>query len=304
MADRVAVMRDGALVGTSTVADITATEIANLMVGRNLDLRRLAARQPPGEIKLEVCGLAVAGRSGMTELRSMDFSVAAGEIVGVAGVAQNGQEALVASLGGLVPATAGTMRLAGVDLTHASTAARRAAGMAFVPADRHHVGLALDATLTDNSCAGQQHLAPLARWGWLQTEQMVARARKYIAKYDIRGATPSGLARSLSGGNQQKLVLGRELGQDASVLVIDQPTWGVDVGAIEFIYQQLDEVRAAGCAILLVSADLNEIMQLSDRVLVLHDGELVGTATGTEVTDEYCLGQLMAGLDRLVEEAV
>lgn len=303
MADRVAVMRDGALVGTDAVAATTVAKIANLMVGRNLDLRRLAARKPPGETQLEVRDLAVAGRPGMTALQPVSFSVAAGEIVGVAGVAQNGQEALVASLGGLVPATAGTVRIAGADLTFARMAARRAAGMAFVPADRHHAGLALDATLVDNSCAGRHHLPPLSKRGWLQPEQMVARARKHIAEYDIRGVSPSGLARSLSGGNQQKLVLSRELGQGARVLVVDQPTWGVDVGAIEFIYRQLDEARAAGCAILLVSADLNEIMQLSDRVLVLHDGALAATVTGAGVTDEYVLGQLMAGLGGLAKMA-
>jgi general nucleoside transport system ATP-binding protein len=305
ISDEVTVMRDGRVVGRLRTAGTDAAQLARLMVGREVLLRVEKTAARPGATVLEVRDLAVAGAdggrplAGTRPLSGVTFAVRAGEIVGVAGVEGNGQTELVEALAGLVePARlSGSVRFAGADVTRLGARARRERGIAHVPEDRLRRGLLLDFDLASNAILGD-HYRPPAVAGpgrfWLDPAAIRARARRVIADFDVRPADPALPARALSGGNQQKLVLGREFERAPRLLLVAQPTRGVDIGAIEFIHKKIVALRDAGCAVLLVSAELEEVTALADRLLVLHAGRLAGEVDPAAATHEE-IGLLMTG---------
>lgn len=244
---------------------------------------------------LAVRDLVISSR-GRRVLDGVSFDVAAGEILGIAGVEGNGQTELIEAIAGLCHADAGTISLGGRDITHASVRERTEAGLAHIPEDRHRRGLILDYSIADNLILGDQHqYAQGAKRAWsLDDDRIEANARDEIERFDIRPPKQELPARALSGGNQQKIVIAREMGGAYTVLLASQPTRGVDVGAIEFIHARLLAAREAGKAILLVSAELSEILSLSDRVAVMYRGRIVATLSRGEATEER-LGPLMTG---------
>jgi ABC-type uncharacterized transport system ATPase subunit len=296
IADKITVIRRGKVVGSRTPADCTENELAELMVGRAVSLRVDRGRSHPQDVMLEVSSLRAKNDRGHEALEGVDFSVRAGEIVGIAGVAGNGQEELVETLIGLRRPTAGTIRLAGQDLTRAPVETRRDRGVAFVPADRHRFGLVLTYPLDDNlaltryaerSFAGG--FAGIVR----NFRAILENALRLMKEFDVRAPGPKVPASSLSGGNQQKVVVAREFRHDLKLLVLDQPTRGLDVGSIEFIHKQVIARRDDGVAVLLVSAELDEVLDLADRVLVMFRGRIVGTFPAEEAQREK-VGLLMA----------
>ncbi|SDP50420.1 simple sugar transport system ATP-binding protein [Streptomyces sp. cf386] len=287
--DRVTVLRDGRVVARLVTAETSADEIAAAMTGRTVELDRIHAPGTPGEVVLDVAGLATDAVNGI------DLTVHAGEIVGIAGVAGNGQSELVEALAGLRPTTAGRVTLQGADITHASATERRAKGLAYVPEDRHAVGTAPAASVADNLAMGH-HRTSLSSRGLLPPTAVRAHAKRLVERFGIKTSTPEVPASALSGGNLQKLLIGRELAHDAPLLLVEQPTRGVDIGAIQNIHDQLIAYRDAGHAVLLVSAELSEIRGLADRVLVMYEGRVAASYTKDEA-DERTLGLAMAGGD-------
>ena len=296
IADRITVIRRGKVVGSRRPSETNENELAELMVGRAVSLRVDRGRSHPGEAMLEVRGLRARNDRGHDVLQGVDLSVRAGEILGIAGVAGNGQEELVEALIGLRKPTAGTIRLAGHDLTHASVDERRDRGMAFVPADRHKYGLVLTYPLDDNLALTRYGDPPFAGGfaGIIRNfKAITANAIRLMKEFDIRAPDPKAPAGTLSGGNQQKVVVAREFRHDLRLLVLDQPTRGLDVGSIEFIHKQVIGRRDDGAAVLLISAELDEVLDLSDRVLVMFRGQIVGTFPAEEAQREK-VGLLMA----------
>lgn len=285
--DRVTVLRDGRVVARLVTAETSADEIAAAMTGRAVELDRIHPPGTPGEVVLDVRDLATDG------VRDVGLTVRAGEIVGIAGVAGNGQSELVQALAGLRPATGGTVTLGGEDITHASAAERRAKGLAYVPEDRHAVGTAPAASVADNLAMGH-HRTSLSARGLLPPSAVRAHAGRLIERFGIKAASPEVPAAALSGGNLQKLLIGRELAHEAPLLLVEQPTRGVDIGAVQNIHDQLIASRDAGHAILLVSAELSEIRGLADRVLVMYEGRITASYPKHEA-DERALGLAMAG---------
>ncbi len=298
--DAVSVMRRGEMVRTLVTAETSPAEIAEAMVGRRVLLRVDKAPATPGEVLLEARGLTLVDGRGVARLKDVSFDLLAGEILGVAGVAGNGQSELLEVLAGYAPATAGELRLAGrpLDLGRATNAdARREAGMAHVPEDRHRRGLVMPFAEWENSCFGYQREARLqGPAGTLDRKAIRDLAREAIARFDIRPPSCDLKTANFSGGNQQKIVLAREIEREPDVLLIGQPTRGVDIGAIEFIHREIVALRDRGKAIILVSVELDEIQALADRVLVMFDGRVSGERLAAE-TDERELGLLMAGVD-------
>ncbi|MFC9294523.1 ABC transporter ATP-binding protein [Streptomyces sp. NPDC057011] len=282
--DNVTVLRDGRVTARLRTADTTAEEIAEAMTGRRVALDRVHPPGTPGEAVLSV-----------SAVRGVDLTVRAGEIVGIAGVAGNGQSELVEALAGLRPVGSGRVELAGRDITHAPPARRRTAGLAYIPEDRSAVGTAPAASVAENLAMGH-HRRPLAtRRGLLHPEALRAHARVLIERFGIKTHSPAAPAGALSGGNLQKLLVGRELAHEAPLLLVEQPTRGVDIGAVRHIHDQLIAYRDAGHAILLVSAELSEIQALSDRILVMYEGRIAASYTRDEA-DERALGLAMAGV--------
>ena len=296
--DNVSVMRQGALVATRKTNETTVEELAELMVGRRVLLRVEKGPARPGDVLLSVRNLTVKDARGVTMVDNISFDVRAGEIVGIAGVAGNGQSELLETVTGIRKAVSGTVTLDGrpVDLTGAADAADlRERGMAHVPEDRHHMGLVLPFEESENAILGYHRHEKYAKGVLLDVEAVRADAREKIRKYDIRPADPRLKTANFSGGNQQKIVLAREMEQDPKVLIVGQPTRGVDVGAIEFIHKRLIEMRDRGKAVLLVSVELDEIRSLSDRILVMFAGRVVGERDSEATEGE--LGLLMAGVE-------
>ncbi|MEU6126530.1 ABC transporter ATP-binding protein [Streptomyces sp. NPDC047123] len=281
--DAVTVLRDGRVAARLRTADTSADGIAAAMTGRAVELDRIHPAGSPGGPVLTVEHLVADG------VRDVSLSVRAGEIVGIAGVAGNGQSELAEAVAGLRPATAGRVTLAGQDIGRASAAGRRAAGLAYVPEDRTAVGTAPAATVAENLAMGHHRGHGLLRPGWLREH-----ARDLVERFGIKAASTGHRAGSLSGGNLQKLVIGRELAHEAPLLIVEQPTRGVDIGAVQTIHDHLIAHRDAGHAVLLVSAELSEIRGLSDRVLVMYEGA-VAAEFAREQADEHSLGLAMAG---------
>jgi simple sugar transport system ATP-binding protein len=302
LSDEVTVMRDGRVVGQLHTRDTNAAELARLMVGRDVLLRVEKTPARPGAAVLTVRGLGVIGGSGDDDTRRLEgvsFEVRGGEIVGVAGVEGNGQTELIEALAGLVPPVrlVGAILLSGEDVTGLGAGERKGRGIAHVPEDRHRRGLLLDFDLSENTILGVQDRPPVvARPGgvWLQRAAIRDRAARIVREFDVRPPNLELPARALSGGNQQKLILGRELDLHPKVLLVAQPTRGVDIGAIEFIHRQIVALRDAGCAILLVSAELEEVTALADRLLILHQGKVAGEVDPA-TTPQAEIGLLMTG---------
>jgi general nucleoside transport system ATP-binding protein len=296
IADRITVIRRGRVVGSRRPVETSKSELAELMVGRAVSLRVDRGHSHPGDVVLEVSGLRVKDDRGHEVVQGIDLAVRAGEIVGIAGVAGNGQDELVEALIGLRRAAAGAIRLRGRDIGRATVDRRRDLGIAYVPADRHRFGLVLTYPLEDNLCLTRYAEPPFAGGfaGIVRNSRSIAaNAANLIREFDVRASAPRVTAGTLSGGNQQKVVVAREFRHDLKLLVIDQPTRGLDVGSIEFIHKQVIARRDAGVAVLLVSAELDEVLDLSDRILVLFRGRVVGEFPAAQAQRET-VGLLMA----------
>jgi ABC-type uncharacterized transport system ATPase subunit len=294
VADRVTVMRRGEEVGTKPVSETNIAELARMMVGREVlfDVERKPAK--PGEVVLEVRDLLVAGAGGVPAIRSVSFDVHEGEIFGIAGVNGNGQTELAEAITGMRRTEGGSIHLHGVDVTHAHVDRRRAAGVAHIPEDRMRIGLNLNATVDENLIVSRYRNPMINRFGFLRWANIRQFTRDVIRDFDVAAAQAGKGIATLSGGNLQKIVLGRELTGDPSLIVANQPTRGLDVGSIEFVYRTLLEARDRGAAILLISVELDEIMSLSDRIAVLFRGRFAGEMGSSQVSEDK-LGILMAG---------
>jgi len=296
VADRCTVLRRGRVVGTVTVADTTEARMAEMMVGRKVSFAVDKAPAKPGAVTLEIRNLSVMGNRKVLGLRDFSLEVRKGEIVGVAGVDGNGQAELVEALTGMRRAESGQVLLNGTDITADSVRQRIRKGIAHIPEDRHKHGLVLDYSLEDNMILELYDQPPFARRGLLDREAIRPYAEKILSDFDVRsGKGVDSNARDLSGGNQQKAIVGREIELDPEVLIAVQPTRGLDVGAIEYIHRRLVEQRDGGKAVLLVSLELDEIQNLSDRIAVLFRGERMGLLEAS-ATDENEIGLLMAGV--------
>ena len=305
--DTVSVMRRGEMTATVKTAETSPEQLAELMVGRKVLLRVDKVPAQPGEVVLDVSNLKVVDDKGVTRLKGVDLQVRAGEILGIAGVAGNGQSELLEVLGGYMIGT-GEVRLNGapIDLSgrHADGQSRRAKGIAHVPEDRQREGLIMDFTAWENTAFGY-HKDPAYQSGLLMDNAAIrADTEGKMERFDVRPPNPRLAAKNFSGGNQQKIVLAREIERKPELLLVGQPTRGVDIGAIEFIHQQIVALRDQGKAILLVSVELDEIMGLSDRIAVMFDGQIMGERLPAE-TNEKELGLLMAGItDTAAEHSV
>jgi ABC-type uncharacterized transport system ATPase subunit len=298
IADRITVIRRGRVVGSRIPAETDESDLAALMVGRDVQLVVDRGESHPSEVRLQVEGLKVRDDRGSEVVRGVDFEIRAGEIFGIAGVAGNGQDELVEAIVGLRKPAAGSVRLDGRDVTNATTRQMTNLGTGYVPADRHRFGLVLSFSVADNLVLTDYYRPPYAHGIVRNDEAIEERGARAIAEYDVRTPSPDVMAGTLSGGNQQKLVVARELDGDLRLIVLDQPTRGLDVGSIEFIHRQAIKKRDAGTAVLLVSAELDEVLELSDRVAVMYRGQIVSVVDG-RTADRNEVGMLMAtGLRR------
>jgi general nucleoside transport system ATP-binding protein len=293
IADRITVIRRGKVVGSRTPAETDEDELAELMVGREVQLTVDRGESHPGEVMLQVRDLRVSTDRGREVVAGLGFEVHTGEILGIAGVAGNGQDELVGAITGLRQPSGGSITLDGEDVTHAGPREMHERRMSFVPADRQRFGLVLSYSLSDNIILTDYYAEPYARGILRNGGAIAARAVEAIEQFDVRTPSPNVATGTLSGGNQQKLIVAREFGRDLSLLVLDQPTRGLDVGSIEFIHRQIIRKRDAGTAILLVSAELDEILELSDRIGVMYRGRLVEIVDGRTANKE-AIGLLMA----------
>ncbi len=293
--DRVSVMRRGEMVAHFDTARTSAQELASAMVGRPVLLKVDKTPAAPGEVALEAEGLVVRDRSGVARVDHVSLALRAGEIVGVAGVSGNGQSELLLALAGVAHPQEGRIALGGREVTRLSPAALRKLGLAHVPEDRHHMGLVLPFEENESALLGYQDDPAYGRGPLLDREAVRADARVKIRAYDVQPPDCLLKTANFSGGNQQKIVLAREMERAPKVLLVGQPTRGVDIGAIEFIHKRLIAMRDAGAAILLVSVELDEIMALSDRILVMCGGRVTGERRAAE-TNAQELGLLMAGV--------
>ncbi|HSP71239.1 MAG TPA: ABC transporter ATP-binding protein [Gaiellaceae bacterium] len=300
LADRITVLRRGKKIGTVPGAGATEAELARMMVGREVVLR---VEKPPaesGDVLLDVEGLQVHDDRGIEKVRDVSLQVRAGEIVGIAGVDGNGQTELVEALTGLRRFESGSVTVAGKRFERHTTARKMLdAGIGHIPEDRQRRGLVLEFTLAENVALHDYCNEPDSSHGVLFPGRLVARARRLISEFDVRGGEPLTKAAALSGGNQQKLVVAREVARDPRVLVAAQPTRGLDVGAIEYVHNRLITERGEGRAILLISLELDEVLALSDRILVMYEGEIVGEhAAG--VTEEEVGIEMLGGRREVV----
>jgi simple sugar transport system ATP-binding protein len=294
VSDRITVMRRGRVVATTTPAQSSPAGLAQLMVGRPVLLRVEKGPAHPGEAVLRLEGLTVADDRHQVAVDRVDLEVRAGEIVGIAGVEGNGQDELVESLTGLRRARAGRILLGGRDITHLSTRRVLMAGLGTIPADRRRMGAILELSVADNLVLTDFDREPFARGLVRRLRAVWENAVRVIKAFDIRAESPSQQLGSLSGGNQQKVVVARELDGDPRVLIASQPTRGVDVGSIEFIHHQIVERRDSGLGVLLVSSELDEILSLADRVAVMYRGRVVAMLEGQGIESDR-IGLLMAG---------
>ncbi len=294
IADRIAVLRRGRVVGDVVPGEVSEAELAQMMVGRPVELVVSKTEGEPGEPVLEVEDLTVLDDRNHPVVAGVSFTVHAGEIVGIAGVQGNGQTELVEALTGLRPALAGTVRLLGEDITHASPRRVHDRSVAHVPEDRQRSGLVLPFTVAENLVLDSYYLEPFSRglrMNWDATRDV---ARRLVEEYDVRTPSIEVEVADLSGGNQQKVIVAREFSRDVRLVIASQPTRGLDVGSIEYIHERIVQERDEGSAILIVSTELDEVMALSDRILVIFRGEVVAERRPRE-TDPTELGLFMAG---------
>jgi general nucleoside transport system ATP-binding protein len=293
IADRISVLRRGKLVETIPREGATEAGLARSMVGREVLLRVEKKPAQPGDPLLQIEEVVVRDDRGLEAVRGVSFDVRAGEIVGIAGVDGNGQTELIDALTGLRHSASGSIRIGGEELNRATAREALDAGMGHIPEDRQRRGLVLDFNLAENLVLHDYGREPFSRLGWINPRNWFRWARGLLQEFDVRGGGPTTRGGSLSGGNQQKVVIARELARNPSVLIAAQPTRGLDVGAIEFVHRRLVEQRDAGKAVLLVSLELEEILSLSDRILVLYEGRIVAEFP-PDVSEEE-LGFAMVG---------
>jgi simple sugar transport system ATP-binding protein len=293
ISDRITTLRRGKVVDTVPREGATEEGLATMMVGREVLLRVDKKPAQPTEPVLSVESLSVNDDRGLPAVRDVSFEVRAGEIVGVAGVDGNGQSELIDALTGLRKPESGRVVVGGDDVTSTSVRDHLDEGVGHIPEDRQRRGLVLEFTLAENLALFAYRQPPVSRHGWLSPRRMIERAKGLLTAYDVRGGGPQTRAAALSGGNQQKVVLAREVERDPQVLIAAQPTRGLDVGAIEFVHRRLVEERDEGRAILLVSFELEEVLSLSDRILVVYEGRIVGEYPPTATQEE--LGLAMVG---------
>ena len=300
VSDRCTVLRKGKYVGTVETKDTTPEKLSAMMVGRDVSFQVDKGPAKPGDVVLDVRNISVSGGHGKKDaVHNASFQVRQGEIVCIAGIDGNGQTELVYGLSGLEPLKEGSITLDGKDVTHDSIRRKSILGMSHIPEDRHKHGLVLDYSLEDNLVL-QRYFEPAftSPLGILRRKEIRGYAEKLIDNFDVRsGQGPATPVRAMSGGNQQKAIIAREIDKDPHLLIAVQPTRGVDIGAIEFIHKQLIEQRDAGKAVLLVSLELDEVMDVPDRILVIYEGEIVGEFKPGDVTMEE-LGLYMTGAKR------
>lgn len=294
LSDNITVMRDGKVVGNVSTSEATAEGLARMMVGREVLLRVKKDDAKPREPVLGVRGLTLRGAERNAILDGVSFEVRGGEILGIAGVEGNGQTELIEILAGLRKATAGEVLLEGEPIDGLDPRQRKRRGIAHIPEDRHRRGLLLTFDLASNSILGVHRDPPISGAVLLNNGVIVKRAERLVAEYDVRPTNISLPARALSGGNQQKLIVAREFDIKPRLILVSQPTRGVDIGATEFIHRKLIELRDAGAAVLLVSAELDEVLSLSDRVVVIYEGRIVGEVDPKTVGEEQ-IGLMMTG---------
>ncbi|MBN1811036.1 MAG: ABC transporter ATP-binding protein [Anaerolineae bacterium] len=294
IADRVVVLRNGRVVGETTPAETSEGQLAEMMVGREVML--VVEKEPasPGDIVLSVCDLSAQDTRHHPVLRNVNLFVRAGEVLGIAGVQGNGQTELVEVLTGLHPATSGSVSILGQDVTNAPPRKITELGVAHIPEDRQQDGLVLSFPVSDNLVLCTYYQQPFARGIQVQFDQVCEYAERVVTEFDVRPPNIALEVASLSGGNQQKVIVAREFSRPIKLLIAAQPTRGLDVGSIEYIHRRLIEKRDEGCAVLLVSVELDEIMALSDRIAVMYEGQIADTVDADQITREE-LGLLMAG---------
>lgn len=295
VADRITVMRGGHVVGTTKPSETNEQQLAAMMVGREVILTVDKTPAKPKENVLKVDGLRVRDQRSLEAVRGISFDVCAGEILGIAGVQGNGQTELAEALTGLRNPEAGKIQLSNLDLTGKSPRAFTETGLAHIPEDRQKHGLVMSYTVADNMILCDYYQPPFSSHGMLQQTAVDENARKLIKEYDVRTPSPYVAAGKLSGGNQQKVIVARELSREVKLVIANQPTRGLDVGSIEYIHKEIVSMRDLGVAVLLISAELDEIMALSDRIAVMYRGEIVITVDAKSVTREQ-LGLWMAGV--------
>ena len=302
VADRCSVLRKGKYIGTVNVADVTKEELSEMMVGRKVQLSVQKSESHPGDTVLHVENMTVAGSHQKKAVNGVSFDVRKGEIVCIAGIDGNGQSELAYALSGLMPIESGKVELLGEDVTHSSVRRINNIGFAHIPEDRHEYGLVLDYSLAQNLVLKKYLSEGFQKNGFIRFSEVERYANELIDRFDIRsGQGASTTARSMSGGNQQKAIIAREIDYAPELLLAVQPTRGLDVGAIEYIHSQLVAQRDSGKAILLISLELDEVLELSDRILVIYEGELVGELDPRTTTPQE-LGLYMAGAKRNTKE--
>jgi ABC-type uncharacterized transport system ATPase subunit len=297
IADRITVLRRGKTIETVPAEGATEASLARAMVGRDVLLRVDKKPAQPGDVLLAVEDLHVNDDRGIAKVRGVSFEVRAGEIVGIAGVDGNGQSELIDAITGLQKVVSGRILVGGREISHASARDMLDAGVGHIPEDRQRRGLVLEFSIAENIALHDYAKPPDAQYGWLFPRRLIARAATLIREFDVRGGGPLTRAGGLSGGNQQKVVAAREIARDPQVLIAAQPTRGLDVGAIEYLHRRLVTERDEGRAILLVSLELEEIFSLSDRILVIYEGEIAGEHTG-EVSEELVGLEMLGGREK------
>jgi len=293
-ADEITVLRDGEAIGTVDTAETSEEELARMMVGREIQFDRPSRDPSTGASVLEASGLRVRDDRDLEQVSGVDLSVQEGEILGIAGVQGNGQTELVEALTGLRDVDSGSVQFHGKDITETNRRQRIKDGIAYIPEDRTTEGLVQDYTLVRNALLGNQTVEPFVENGMIDWDSVDEHAGDIIEEYDVQPPDKSTEAKSLSGGNQQKFIVGREIEHNPDVMIASHPTRGVDIGSIEFIHDRLLELRESGMGIVVVSSKLDEIQKLSDRIAVMYEGEFIDTVDPVETTEEE-LGMLMAG---------
>ena len=295
ISDRVGVMRQGKLIGVEETKNVNERILASMMVGREVLFDKIEKTGEPGNVLIEADNLFVADNRGLMAVNGVSLKVRAGEILGVAAIEGNGQSELVEALTGMRSVKQGQIYICGQEASGRDPGEIRKMGLAHIPEDRISTGVAMPSSITDNMIIGKERRSEFSVKGIHLKRSSVARyARELFDKFDLRGAGVDTEVGSLSGGNMQKVVVAREFSLDTPVLIVAQPTRGVDVGAMEFIHKQIIEKRNHGCAILLVSADLDEVMRLSDRIITMYEGRITGEFKAQEI-DKRDIGYYMTG---------